>query len=44
MKLSIGKHTKVVVFPVPIIGGQNKLGLARKSQYIEVSAVFTVPE
>jgi hypothetical protein len=44
MKLSIGKHTKVVVFPVPIIGGQNKLGLARKSQYIEVSAVFTLSE
>ncbi|KAJ6456177.1 hypothetical protein C8R45DRAFT_881019 [Mycena sanguinolenta] len=36
MKLAIGKHAQNVIYPIPIMGSQNKLRLARKSSYIEV--------
>ncbi|KAJ6567596.1 hypothetical protein DFH09DRAFT_1468983 [Mycena vulgaris] len=36
MKLAVGKHAQNVVYPIPVIGSQNKLRLARKSSYIEI--------
>lgn len=39
MQLAIGKHVQNLVYPIPIIGGQNKLRLARKSSYIKVCTV-----
>ncbi|TBU65167.1 hypothetical protein BD310DRAFT_866887 [Dichomitus squalens] len=36
MRLTIGGRSQDVVFPFPVIGGQNRLRLARKSRYIEV--------
>ncbi|KAJ7658957.1 hypothetical protein B0H17DRAFT_343517 [Mycena rosella] len=36
MRLVIGKHAQNIVYPIPVIGGQNKLRLARKSSYIEI--------
>ncbi|KAJ6569417.1 hypothetical protein B0H19DRAFT_1209387 [Mycena capillaripes] len=36
MKLAIGRHVQNVVYPIPVMGSQNKLRLARKSSYIEV--------
>ncbi|KAJ7479984.1 hypothetical protein B0H11DRAFT_1262872 [Mycena galericulata] len=36
MKLAVGQHVQNVVYPIPVIGSQNKLRLARKSSYIEV--------
>ncbi|KAJ7489556.1 hypothetical protein FB451DRAFT_1553345 [Mycena latifolia] len=36
MRLAVGKHAQNVVYPMPVIGSQNKLRLARKSSYIEV--------
>ncbi|KAJ7168671.1 hypothetical protein C8R46DRAFT_1092306 [Mycena filopes] len=36
MKLSIGDHSQSVIYPIPVVGVQNKLRLARKSSYIEV--------
>ena len=37
MQLELGKYKQDVVFPFPISGGGNRLRLARKSQWIEVS-------
>jgi hypothetical protein len=36
MKLAIGEHVQNVFYPIPVMGSQNKLRLARKSSYIEV--------
>ncbi|KAJ7139017.1 hypothetical protein C8R44DRAFT_837632 [Mycena epipterygia] len=36
MKLAIGKHAQNVIYPVPVIGSQNKLRFARNSSYIEI--------
>ncbi|KAJ7171688.1 hypothetical protein C8R43DRAFT_22063 [Mycena crocata] len=36
MRLVIGEHAQNVIYPIPVIGSQNKLRLARKSSYIEV--------
>ncbi|KAJ7237440.1 hypothetical protein B0H12DRAFT_1138805 [Mycena haematopus] len=43
MKLAIGKHAQNVVYPIPIMGSQNKLRLARKSSYIEVIVPISGP-
>ncbi|KAJ7083693.1 hypothetical protein B0H15DRAFT_911711 [Mycena belliarum] len=36
MRLVVGGHAQNVVYPIPVIGSQNMLRLARKSSYIEV--------
>ncbi|KAJ7652134.1 hypothetical protein DFH06DRAFT_1094388 [Mycena polygramma] len=36
MRLAIGKNAQNVVYPIPIVGSQNRLRLARKSSYIEI--------
>ena len=37
IQVVLGDHTQTLVYPVPIVGSQRKLRLARKSSYIEVS-------
>ena len=40
MRVTIDGHTEDVIYPFPIVGSRNKLRLARKSLYIEVSATL----
>ncbi|KAJ7048619.1 hypothetical protein C8F01DRAFT_1189544 [Mycena amicta] len=43
MRLVIGSRVQSVVFPVPIIGSEFKLKLARKSSYIDIIVPPAVP-
>ncbi|KAJ7356563.1 hypothetical protein DFH08DRAFT_1047221, partial [Mycena albidolilacea] len=43
MKLAIGEHVQNVFYPIPVMGSQNKLRLARKSSYIEVIVPVSGP-
>ncbi|KAJ7173099.1 hypothetical protein C8R43DRAFT_978486 [Mycena crocata] len=43
MQLSVGKYVQDIAFPFPIIGSKNRLGLARKSFYIEITLPISGP-
>ncbi|TFY66981.1 hypothetical protein EVG20_g4108 [Dentipellis fragilis] len=43
MKLSFGNHSQDILYPIPVIGSQNRVRLARKSLYIEVIVPVSGP-
>ncbi|PIL27068.1 hypothetical protein GSI_10207 [Ganoderma sinense ZZ0214-1] len=43
VEVVLGGRTQTIAFPVPIVGSQRKLRLARKSSYIEVVVPVAIP-